>query len=319
MISLVSILITVHKRIDFLSGAIDSALSQSFPDREIIVADDSGCSAAKDICKPYLEAGRIRYRANPQTLGIAMSLRTAIEGATGKYIAVLNDDDIWEPEFLAYLIPPLEADSRRVLAFSDHWIMAEDGTIDVSASDINTRHYGRYTLAEGEVINPAKFVLIQNGVPLAMASVFRKDTVNPRLLTPDVAGAYDFWISCVLAASGGTFYYVPRRLTCYRVHSRMETGRRSPDKSENQVYIFSQLLERGWFPEMEGYLRARLAGALFRAGRDRLYFNHIKEARSYFKKAFLVRPDWRPAIGGLLCFFPRTVRKHLRLSGDFLV
>jgi glycosyltransferase involved in cell wall biosynthesis len=313
---LVSILITAYKRTDFLSNAIESALNQTFADSEIIIADDSGYSAAEDICRPYFHAGRIRYRPNPQTLGIAVSLRRAIESAAGKYITILNDDDIWEPAFLASLIPPLEADSRRVLAFSDHWIMAENGALDVAATDANTVHYGRSSLLEGDISDTAKFVLIQNGVPLAMASVFRKDALDVALLTSAVAGAYDFWISCVLAASRAQFYYIPKRLTRYRVHSRMETGRPSPNKSECHVYIASQLLERGWFPEMQRHLRSKLAGALFRAGRDRLYFNERRQAQRYFIRSFLTHPDWKPAVTGLLCCLPHAIRRRLRLSID---
>jgi hypothetical protein len=99
----------------------------------------------------------------------------------------------------------------------------------------------------------------------------------------------------------------------------MESGRRSPDQSENQVYIFAQLLQRGWFPEMKHYLRSRLAAALFRVGRDRLYFNRPTEARQYFRRAYAVRADWKVVVAGLASLFPRPIRKRLRLSGDVLM
>jgi glycosyltransferase involved in cell wall biosynthesis len=316
MSPLVSILVTVYKRTEFLSSAIESALKQTFSDYEIIVADDSGSSMAEDICRPYAQAGRLRYQANPQTLGIAVSLRKAMESATGKYIAILNDDDIWEPEFLAFLLPPLEADSRLVLAFSDHWIMPEDGSIDAAATDANSLLYGRSCLPGGRISDTAKLVVVQNAIPLAMAAVFRKEAFDSALLTPAVAGAYDFWISSALAATGAPFYYVPKRLTRYRVHARMETGRRSPDKLECDVYIAAQFLKRGWFPELRSQLRARLGGALFRTGRDRLYFNETKRARRDFLQSFLTRPDWRPVVVGLLSVLPQPCRRRLGLSSD---
>jgi hypothetical protein len=147
-----------------------------------------------------------------------------------------------------------------------------------------------------------------------MAAVFRKRFLNLTLLTDEIAGAYDFWISCLLAASGKKFYYVPKRLTRYRVHSRTETGRRDPNKSQNQVYIFDQLLKHNWFPNLDGYLRARLSGAFFRLGRDRLYFNQLAEARRCFSKALRTHSDWRPILGGLLSYLPKFVRVRLNLS-----
>lgn len=289
---LVTVILTVFKRLDFLPEALASALSQRFNSLEIIVADDSGCAAARSVCQAQIAAGQIRYRANPQTLGIASSLRAAVEDARGVYIAILNDDDAWAPDFLTTLVPALEADARRVLAFSDHWMVTEQGQIDSDVTDSNTLQYGRSGLPEGEIPDPAHFVVVRNGVPLAMASVFRKNAVDWARLTDDVSGAYDFWISCMLAASGGTFYYVPRRLTRYRVHSRMETGRRSHDKNENHAYIFALLLREGWFPQMERYLRGRLARALLRVGRDKLHFHRLNEARRYMVLAVKACAGW---------------------------
>lgn len=310
----VTVIISVYKRIDFLSQALESALAQTFPGAEIIVADDSGTAAASTLCEPWVKSGQVRYRANPQSLGIARSLRGALEEARGEFISILNDDDLWEPNFLSCLVPPLRADPDRVVAFSDHWIVLEDGSIHPAATEANTRRYGRASLAPGDLDNPVDFVLAKNGVPLAMAALFRKDAIDPALLTADVSGSYDFWISCLLAASGKKFYYVADRLTCYRVHPKSETARRDPGKSECQVYIFSQLLERNWFPEKTSYLRSRLAGALFRLGRDRLFFNRLGDSRDYFRKSFRTRPGWRPILATFLSYLPRFLRIQLKLS-----
>ena len=310
----VTVIISVYKRTDFLSQALESALAQTFQGAEIIVADDSGNAAARALCEPWVKSGQVRYRANPQTLGIARSLRGALEEARGEFVSILNDDDLWERNFLSCLIPPLRADRDRVVSFSDHWIVLEDGSIDSEATEANTRRYGRASLSPGDLDRPVDFVLVKNGVPLAMAALFRKSAIDPALLTADVSGSYDFWISCLLAASGKKFYYVADRLTRYRVHLESETARRDPDKSENLVYIFSQLLERKWFPEKAGYLRSRLAGALFRLGRDRLFFNRLGDSRDYFRKSFRTRPGWRPILATCLSFLPRSLRILLKLS-----
>lgn len=307
----VTVIVSVYRRLDFLAQAVESALTQSFTSREIIVVDDSGSAAAQAICQPWIDRGEITYRANPHTLGIALSLRGALESARGQFISFLNDDDEWEPDFLSQLVPALQANSERVVAFSDHWIMLQDGSIDRMETDANTQRYGRASLPEGELSNPAAFVLIDNGVPLAMAALFRKDALDLSLLTKEVAGAYDFWISCALAASGGKFYYVPRRLTRYRIHEKSETGRRSADKSENQVFIFSEMLRRNWFPEMKPDLRARLANAHFRVGRDQLAFDRPGEARRSFRESFKTKPAARPFLAALLSFLPSSVRARL--------
>jgi glycosyltransferase involved in cell wall biosynthesis len=267
---LVTVIVTVHNRIDFLAEALRSVLAQTFTNYDVIVADDSGTGIARPVCTPFMEDDRLQYSANLKTLGVAASLRLAIERSRGQYIAILNDDDLWEPECLARLVPSLEEDGHRVLAFGDHWIMNEEGTIDIDESNRNTIRYGRSMLPEGDLADSAAFVLRQNGVPLAMGSLFRKAALDGTMLVPEVAGAYDFWISCLLAASGGRFYYVPARLTRYRVHMRMETARRSPNKSECLVFIFKTLLAKNYFPEQRAYLKKKLHRARLRVTRDHL-------------------------------------------------
>lgn len=310
----VSVIVTVYNRLDFLLEALASAMNQTFAAREIIVADDSGSAAARDICEPLVASGQIRYRANPRTLGAAGSVRGAIADAQGDFISILNDDDLWEPNFLSQVVPPLQRDSERVLCFSDHWIISGNGSIDYQETEANTRRYGRLGLREGDVSNLEDFVLVRKGVPLAMASVFRRDVIDPSLLTDELSSWYDFWIECILVRSGGKFYYVPQRLTRYRVHLRSETARRSPERFENQIYIFSQLLRRNWFPKMNGFFRSTLAGAFFMLGRDKLYFNQAREARRCFLQSIETERNWRSMVAIVLTHLPRFFRTWLGLS-----
>ena len=309
----VSVILTVYKRTDFLSEALRSALEQTFHEREIIVTDDSGTRAAFAICEPFVAAGHIRYRANPKPLDIAGNVAAAMHEATGEFVAILNDDDVWEPNFLAELVPVLQADRNRVLAFCDHWVVLENGRIDHAATEANSIRWGRAALPGGEVANPTEFAFSE-GVPLAMAAVFRKDAIPLEFLTPEISSAYDLWISTMLAASGGKFFYVPKRLTRYRVHARAETGRRDPNKSKQTVALFTQLLKRDCFSELRSNLKARLAGALFRLGRDRLYFDCAREARAAFFQSLQTRINWRAGAGVLISLLPRSLRMRLHLT-----
>ena len=306
---LVSVIVTVYRRLTFLPQALDSIRLQHFADYEVIVADDSGTGATRDICASFFDQSRLRVLANPKTLGIAASLRRALSEARGRYVTILNDDDVWEPEFLARLVPALEGDAGRVLAFSDHWIVREDGQIDLETSARTSARFGRAGLTEGEIADPKDLVLRRNGVPLAMASLFRADSVDRSLLVPEVAGAYDFWISCLLAATGGAFYYVPDRLTRYRSHAGMETARRSPGKTQCLVFIFSALLEKNYFPEFTRFLQGRLARALVAAGREYLAFDQVAEARRLFVRSFRTARDWRPVAAYALTLLPAGMRR----------
>jgi len=92
----------------------------------------------------------------------------------------------------------------------------------------------------------------------------------------------------------------------------METRRRSHDKGENLVYIFSTMRERGWFPELDRSLKAELAEALFVVGRDKLHFDRAQEARSYFWRCFCLGFRLKALAGAIVTCLPCSVRTMLK-------
>ena len=311
---LVTVILTVYKRLDYLREALSGVAAQSFDDYEVIVADDSGSADAREIAMTAFEGERLRYEPNPETLGVALSLQSALSKASGRYITILNDDDVWEPEFLARLVPPLEASEPQSAGVLRSLDRERERRNRQRATEHNTEAYGRRNLQVGDIANPHTLVLKKNAVPLAMGSVFRAGAFDYTKLVAEVAGAYDFWISSLLAGSDGGFFYVSDRLTRYRLHSQMETVRRSPEKSECFVFIWRSLVESGKFPELLPYMRARLAESTVRAGRDRLYFNQLNEARTLFRDAFRMAPGWEPCASYLLSVLPMLIRKAAGVS-----
>lgn len=304
---LVTIVLTVYKRTEYLEVALRSALAQTMPNFEIIIADDSGNSLAESIYKAYAKDKRIVYQANSQTKGIVNSIKDAIENSKGDFISVLNDDDYWEDSFLEKLVTPLCMDDNRILAFSDHWIINADGMQDIQATEENTKLYKRDKIKPGEIADSSHMVLIDNSIPLAMASVFRKNALDLNLLVPDVSGAYDFWISCLLAAAKRPFYYVNERLTNYRVHPQMETGRRSIDKQKNSIFIYKTMSRMKLFPAYTDYINKSESFYLYQAGKDNLYFRKGAAARGYLKNAIKIKVDYRYLILFALSYLPNPI------------
>jgi glycosyltransferase involved in cell wall biosynthesis len=310
---LVTIIVTVFKRVEFLREALESALAQTFESYEIIVTDDANTEAAKTICESVSNTKRVRYRSNIQRLGVALNLRVALLEARGKYIAILNDDDYWEPTFLARLVLPLEQNSQRVLAFSDHWVMLQDGKVDMEQTSRNTKIFKRDCLAEGELRNTTELTLNKT-IPLVQAAVFRRDALDADLLVTDVSGAYDFWITCLLAVSGQPFYYAAERLTRYRVHQQMETLRPTADKFEPEVFIYRSLLQANYFPEWQQFIEQQLSYMLYRCGRARLEFNDIQKARQLFNESIRLSPSWKAILRLIITYFPKQIRLSLSFT-----
>lgn len=299
----VSVIITVFRRTAFLRKAIDSALAQSRPADEIIVTDDSDSREISEICKRQAP-GKLRYRSNAQSLGAALNVRKAVEESSGDLVAILNDDDLWEPDFLMNLVPPFEQNPQCVLSFSDHWVIRSDGTVDELTTKKNSTRYSRDILPAGVVADPQTLVLIKNAVPLAMASVIRKDAVDWTKLLPEFTGAYDFWLSCLLAKSGRPFHYTAQRLSRYRVHDGMETARQSADKNENMAAIYESLLKNDYFPSFRSQLRHNMAVALRTCGRNQMRFGMPAAARRFFWRSMRTQPTVKAMAGWCLSWLP---------------
>jgi glycosyltransferase involved in cell wall biosynthesis len=95
----ISIIIPTFNRQELLSNAITSALRQTLQDFEIIVVDD-GSNQDVANCIAALKDSRIKYLRLETNQGEAVARNTAMEQATGEYIAFLDDDDEWLPQKL---------------------------------------------------------------------------------------------------------------------------------------------------------------------------------------------------------------------------
>ncbi|MDT4762161.1 glycosyltransferase [Sphaerochaeta sp. PS] len=104
----VSVIITTYKRpFEILSRAIDSALTQTHQNFEIIVVDDSPDSPEREMLKNRVKevySDRLLYIQNPKNLGACASRNIAIKCSTGQYIALLDDDDQWLPNKNALML-----------------------------------------------------------------------------------------------------------------------------------------------------------------------------------------------------------------------
>jgi glycosyltransferase involved in cell wall biosynthesis len=102
-----SVLIPTFNRATFLRQAIDSALSQTYSDREIIVIDDGSTDATRNTVSSY--GTQIHY-VRKENAGKAAALNTGIRLSRGDVLIVLDDDDFFPPGALASHADALKRD-----------------------------------------------------------------------------------------------------------------------------------------------------------------------------------------------------------------
>lgn len=95
----VSVLIPVYNAAPYLFDTINAVLAQEFKDFELILLNDASSDNSEEIIRQFKDP-RIRYLKNNTNLGISASRNKLMDLARGKYLAVLDNDDICLPQRL---------------------------------------------------------------------------------------------------------------------------------------------------------------------------------------------------------------------------
>ena len=117
----VSVIIPTYNRAQWLPAAIESVLTQTFKDFELIVVDDASTDQTPTVLQPLRE--HITYIRHERNLGPGASRNTGIARSSGPFLAFLDSDDLWLPEKLEAQICFFDANPEAVACQTDEiWI-----------------------------------------------------------------------------------------------------------------------------------------------------------------------------------------------------
>ncbi len=91
--ALVSVIMPVYRAEKYIAEAVESVLNQTYPYFEFIIVDDCGMDGSMDIVRQYRDQ-RVKVLKNDRNRGIAYSRNRALQESRGKYIAIMDDDDV---------------------------------------------------------------------------------------------------------------------------------------------------------------------------------------------------------------------------------
>ena len=98
MIEKVSVIIPSYNRAKTIRRAVDSVLSQTFKDLQVIVVDDGSSDNTEEVMEFYKDIPRVTYIKHPKNFGACAARNTGISAVEGAYTAFLDSDDCWLPE-----------------------------------------------------------------------------------------------------------------------------------------------------------------------------------------------------------------------------
>jgi tetratricopeptide (TPR) repeat protein len=290
---LVSVLIPTYNRPALLMSAVASARAQTVADIEILVRDDAGGGNVQGVLAAIGD-DRIVYRRNDRNLGDAATNIPLYEEARGKYVAHLDDDDEWDPHFLARLLEPLERHPDVNLAFCNHVVIDIAGRPQWERTAIGEKRWGRATLDPGLHRNGRFVAAVARSIPTSHAAMIRRSALDLSLMDPRVARAWDMHIASLAVRQNGLAWFEPDRLTRYRVHEGQWSDLVAPvpmsdSKFAGLVHCLELLIHDPLYAGERGALRRGLsqqrenwALALLTTGRNEEALDQARAALEIF-------------------------------------
>jgi len=308
----VSVVLPVWNGERFLAEAVDSVLSQTLEDIELLLVDDGSTDATVGIAEGFASRdGRVRVVRMTRS-GIAYALNAGIARARGRYVARMDADDICRPTRLQRQVAWLDAHPGCVALGSAVEVIDETGehlgwrTFPESHADISYALIHRWSaaLAHPTVVT-RRDVLLQVGG-------YRPDRVPSEDL--------DLWIRL---SEVGTLANINEQLLRYRRHRGAVSVRKRGEQFTTSLRIVNDARRlKGLAPLARRILspgRCALAMYHFECARTALMMGPRAAAIRHARASIASDPTWpEPWIALAACAFPKwTLRSLLGLSERF--
>lgn len=230
----ISVIMPVYNMEAYIAAAIDSILRQTFSDFEFIIVDDGSVDSSLDIVKSYFFDSRISIINLPQQSGNYPARNMGIFQAQGKYICVMDADDIASCDRLRVEYEYMECHPEVLAAGSHYSMMGTD-----------------YKPIKPQGYHSIREVLLSHNCFLHSSLIIRTDVLKA-IEGYDESFIYsaDYDLMCRLALRG-VVVNLPDNLMSYRLHAQQISNAHSIEqmkyahqiRCKYQMTLINRLLE----------------------------------------------------------------------------
>lgn len=222
----VTIAIPTYNRAGFLTQAIESALFQTYPNIEVLVADNASGDDTSGVVKQFNDS-RIRYFRHDVNYGLVYNWNFCLQEARGEFFLMLSDDDVLERDAIEWYVSQFD-NPGVVLAYSNITYINENSQI------VKLDRFNSPGIESGHhfVINRLKV----KRMSMPSATLHRTDAARALGGYPPVGAATDLAM-CLAIAKGGTVSFNTRPLVKYRIHHNNLSGAIKTVISSHEEFI----------------------------------------------------------------------------------
>ena len=312
----VSVCIPTYNRSDYLKYSVNSVLTQTYSDFELIICDDGSTDNTPEIVNNFKD-NRIIYVRHPQNIGRSKNMRSGFENAKGEYFIKFDDDDALTIDFLSKTVAILDKNSNVDFVCTNHWIIDAKNNRDEIATKENSDKWGKSKLKEGIIDDLVYQTFVLQSLQVG-SSLFRYQPLKDvDYMNPLADGCEDFDLLVRMAIAGKTGYFLPEFLMEYRFHGQQNSLKQNLHFLKAKKYC----LETYSFSETDiEQIRARkLANINLSLGLRMIENNQHKEGRFLIKEAEkILGKSSRSLIGKTLSYLPNQFNTFIFETGKKL-
>jgi glycosyltransferase involved in cell wall biosynthesis len=230
---LVSIAMATYNGENYVGKQLRSIIHQSYSNLEIIITDDASTDGTLAMLE-YIQKENdfIKIYSNPVNLGITSTFEQSIKNCKGHFIAIADQDDIWELNKIEVLVSAME---------NEDVIFSDSELVDKSGRSLNKRISSFVNLKSFYSGTP-----FLTGICLPGHTLFMRADFVRSILPMPKSIMYDRWISFCAAANNG-IKYIDRPLVKYRQHETNSFGvgkvQNKKNRKTNKQKFYDKLLE----------------------------------------------------------------------------
>lgn len=223
----VSVGMPVYNGERYIGQAIDSILSQTFTDVELIVSDNASTDGTERICRGYAAAdSRVRYYRGDRNRGAAWNHSRVVELARGEYFKWQCHDDYCDSTFLEKCLAVLHRDPDVVLCYPRFVRVDEQGRpLGVKSSRV---------VGEAQPHTRFRSMIYRRDSCEEIYGVTRTAVMGKTALIGPYSNSDDTFLAELILH--GRFREVPEPLFFYRIHSAQST-QAHPNRSERMAWF----------------------------------------------------------------------------------
>ena len=270
----VSVIIPTFNRSNFIGQAIESVLTQSFQDWELIVMDNGSTDGTREILQAYMKKDRRISSDYDPGRSLVSARRSAVILARGEFIAFLDDDDIFFANKLETQVKFLNAHPETMLVYSYVEMIDGDGKLLCTWPDKPAASY--LELVRGNTI--------QLNSALIRKEVFGKLAPSqPRLESCD-----DYEL-CLRIAKSFPIAFLPEKVGVYRIHPQ-NMSHKKVLRIKSEMKIYKRLWRQSPSPEEKTAIIRRVLALTYWRASDALTHHNYSDAFLYYVMALYFNP-----------------------------